>query len=233
MLKILSAKQIKELDQFTIEQEPVAPIDLMERACHAFVDWFLLHYRQDKKIGIVCGPGNNGGDGLGIARMLKELGYSVKVWIVRGNIKESESFKINFERIQGSKISSYEISKESDRGLFAGCDVLIDAVFGSGLSRSTEGIFAQVISCINQTDAIRVAVDIPSGLFADAPSSGEIVNAHHTVTFQLPKLAFLFPENHKWVGRWHLVDIGLNKDFIKSTSAANYFVTEKSIKKIQ
>ncbi len=158
MLKILSSKQIKELDQFTIEQEPVAPIDLMERACRAFVDWFAPHFRPDKKIGVVCGPGNNGGDGLGIARMLKELGYSVKVWIVKGSIKESESFKINFERIQGSKISAYEISKESDRGLFTGCDVLIDAVFGSGLSRPTEGIFAQVISCINQTNAIRVAV---------------------------------------------------------------------------
>jgi NAD(P)H-hydrate epimerase len=109
---------------------------------------------------------------------------------------------------------------------------LIDAVLGSGLSRPTEGVFAQVISCINQMDAIRVAVDIPSGLFADSPSSGEIVNAHHTVTFQLPKLAFLFPENHKWVGRWHLVDVGLSKEFIKTATASNYFVTEKSIKKI-
>src|SRR6185369_13815535 len=145
--------------------------------------------------------------------------------------KESESFKINLERIQG-KVSQFEISKESDRGLFAGCDVLIDAVFGSGLSRPTEGIFAQVISCINQTDTIRIAVDIPSGLFADSPSSGEMVHAHHTLTFQLPKLAFLFPENHKWVGRWHWVDIGLNKEFINSSSASNFFVTEKSIKKI-
>ncbi len=231
MLKILSAKQIKELDQFTIEQEPIAPIDLMERACHAFVDWFVTHFRPDKKIGIICGPGNNGGDGLGIARMLKELGYSVKVWIVKGDLKESESFKINLEKVQ-SKIASYEISKESDRGLFTGCDVLIDAVFGSGLSRPARGIFAQVISCINQTDAIRIAIDIPSGLFADSPSDGEIVNAHHTVTFQLPKLAFLFPENHKWVGRWHLVDIGLSKEFIKTASSSNFFVTEKSIKKI-
>jgi len=231
MLKILSAKQIKELDQFTIEHEPIAPIDLMERACRAFVDWFIPQFRPDKKVGIICGPGNNGGDGLGIARMLKELGYIVKVWIVKGDIKESESFKTNLERVQ-DKISQFEITKESDRGLFTGCDVLIDAVLGSGLSRPTEGVFAQVISCINQTDAIRVAVDIPSGLFADSPSSGEIVNAHHTVTFQLPKLAFLFPENHKWVGRWHLVDVGLSKEFIKTATASNYFVTEKSIKKI-
>ena len=95
MLKILSAKQIKELDQFTIEHEPISAIDLMERASHAFVDWFVPHFRPSKKIGIVCGPRNNGGDGLGIARMLNELGYSVKVWIVKSDLKESESFKIN------------------------------------------------------------------------------------------------------------------------------------------
>lgn len=231
MLKILSAKQIKELDQFTVDHEPITPIDLMERACRALVDWFILYYRTEKKIGIVCGLGNNGGDGLGIARMLKELGYSVNVWIVRGNQKESESFKTNLERIHG-KIKPFEISKESDCVLFADCDVLIDALFGSGLSRTTEGIFSQVISHINQTDAIRIAVDIPSGLFVDSHSSGEIVQAHHTVTFQLPKLAFLFPENHKWVGQWHWVGIGLSKEFIKSASTQNYFVTEKSIKKI-
>src|SRR6185369_2764546 len=134
------------------------------------------------------------------------------------------------KRIEG-KIGLYEISKESDRDLFTGCDVLVDAIFGSGLSRPVEGIFAQVISCINQTDAVRIAVDIPSGLYADSPSSGEIVCTHHTVTFQLPKLAFLFPENHKWVGQWHLVDIGLSKEFIKSIPTSNYFVTEKSVKK--
>src|SRR5260370_16492972 len=117
MLKILSAKQNKELDQFTIEKEPIAPIDLMERACTAFVDWFVLHFRPEKKIGVVCGPGNNGGDGLGIARMLKELGYSVKIWIVKGDQKESESFKTNLERIEG-KISIEEISNQSDRVLF-------------------------------------------------------------------------------------------------------------------
>lgn len=230
MLKILSAKQTKELDQFTIEHEPIAPIDLMERACQAFVNWFVLHFRADKKIGIICGPGNNGGDGLGIARLLKELGYPVTIWFVKGGQKESESFKANRARIEA--ISLHEITKEPDPGLFSGCQILIDAVFGSGLSRQTEGIFSQVISRINQTEAIRIAVDIPSGLFADSPSKGEIVQAHHTLSFQLPKLAFLFPENHRWVGQWQCADIGLSKAFIKSATSSNFFVTEKSIKKI-
>src|SRR5258706_14793591 len=120
MLKILSGKQIKELDQFTIDNEPITPIDLMERACHAFTNWLVQHFKSDKKVGIVCGPGNNGGDGLGIARLLKEYGYLVKVWIVRGSLKESESFKINLERLQ-SKVSINEISTASDPDLFIEC----------------------------------------------------------------------------------------------------------------
>src|SRR5260221_14308459 len=225
MLKILSATQIKELDQFTIDNEPITPIDLMERACHAFTNWLVQHFKSDKKVGIVCGPGNNGGDGLGIARLLKEYGYLVKVWIVRGSLKESESFKINLERLQG-KVRINEISTASDPALFIECEILIDAVFGSGLSRAAEGIFGHVISSINQTNAIRVAVDIPSGLFADSHSSGEIVKANHTVSFQLPKLAFPFPENHLFVGKWDLADIGLSKEFIKAASTQNFFVTE-------
>jgi len=204
---------------------------LMERACRAFVDWFVPRFRAEKKIGIVCGPGNNGGDGLGIARMLRELGYSVKVWVVRGSIKETEGFKANLERLP-DKVGVSVITSESDRGLFGSCEILVDALFGSGLSRPAEGIFAQVITLMNQTDAALIAVDIPSGLFADAHSQATVVEAHHTVTFQMPKLAFMFPENSQWVGQWHLVDIGLSKEFIKSAIVRNYFVTEKSVKKI-
>lgn len=231
MLKILSAQQIKELDKYTIEHEPISPIDLMERACQAFILWFAQHVTIEKKIGIVCGTGNNGGDGLGIARLLKERGYSVTVWIVRGEMNETESFKINLKRLP-EKVSHFEIAKTTDRDLFKECQVLIDAVLGSGLSRPTEGIYAQVISCINQTQALRIAVDIPSGLFADAPSSGEIVQAHHTISFQLPKLSFFFSEDHKYTGDWHLADIGLSSEFISSISGNNYFVTADSIQQM-
>lgn len=231
VLKILTAPQIRELDRFTIESEPIAAIDLMERACHAFVHWFVQQERTEKKIGIVCGTGNNGGDGLGIARLLNERGYKVEVWIVRGEMAATESFKTNLKRLN-SKISASEISKTTDRGLFNDCDVLVDAVLGSGLSRAPEGIYAQVISCMNQTEASRIAVDIPSGLFADAPSQGTIVEADHTISFQLPKLAFLFAENNKYVGDWHVADIGLAKEFIRDVPVQNFYVDAKSIKKI-
>jgi hydroxyethylthiazole kinase-like uncharacterized protein yjeF len=228
MMKILSAAQIKALDAATIHDEPVASIDLMERACRAFAEWFTTRMQPDQRIGIVCGTGNNGGDGLGIARMLHDWNYPVHVWIVRGLVPESPDFKINLQRLREVPVD--EIVTESDQGLFGSCDVLIDAVFGTGLSRPPEGIYAQVIRCINATKAIRVSVDIPSGLMADQPSSGDIVQAHHTVTFQLPKLAFLLPQNFQYTGEWHVARIGLREAFIQEAPTPYYLLTKRDIR---
>jgi hydroxyethylthiazole kinase-like uncharacterized protein yjeF len=228
MLKILSSRQIRELDAYTIKNEPVRSIDLMERASRAFVTWFTARVDATEKIGIVCGTGNNGGDGLAIARMLNDWGYHISVWIVRGPVSESPDFTENLQRVQG-QLHIQEIVTESDQGLFQGCDVMIDAIFGSGLSRPAEGIYAQAIRCINQTDALRIAVDIPSGLMADGPSSGDIIRAHYTVSFQVPKLAFFLPASYPFTGEWTLVDIGLSKSFIKNAETSYQQTTRKAI----
>ena len=231
MVKILSAEQIRALDKATIENEPVSSIDLMERASREFVTWFTEKFNALNKVGIICGTGNNGGDGLAIARMLEDWGYPVKVWIVRGTVKETEDFKRNVKRAEG-KVKMFEISNEGDLDLFDDRDVLIDAVFGYGLSRPTEGLYARVIDSINSTDAVRVSVDMPSGLMADAVSSGPIVKAHYTISFQLPKLAFFFPENHTYTGEWSLIDIGLYKPFIREAPTDRLLLTIKGIKKL-
>lgn len=202
----------------------------MERASRAFTSWFTERFDVTQKIGIVCGTGNNGGDGLAIARLLIHWNYKLKVWIVRGSVAESDDFKVNLERLKG-KAEISEIVTSSDRGLFSECDILIDAIFGSGLSRPVEGIYEQAIQCINQTNAIRIAIDIPSGLMADAPSGGEVVKADITVSFQLPKLAFLLPSSHSYTGEWHLVDIGLSKTFLKEADARHFLLTAKDIRK--
>ncbi|MDZ7649849.1 MAG: NAD(P)H-hydrate epimerase [Cytophagales bacterium] len=113
MIKILSAEQIRAWDEFTIREEPIASIDLMERACQAFVTWFVERYDASHKVGIVCGTGNNGGDGLGVARLLNEWNYPVKVWIVRGSGTESIDFVTNLKRLD-SKIPSSEITSDAD-----------------------------------------------------------------------------------------------------------------------
>jgi ADP-dependent NAD(P)H-hydrate dehydratase / NAD(P)H-hydrate epimerase len=231
MIKILSADQIKQWDAYTIQQEPLASIDLMERACNEFVQWFTGKFDALNKIGVVCGTGNNGGDGLGIARLLKEWNYPVKVWIVRGVANESDDFKKNLEKLK-EKVEINEIISSSDKGLFHDRDILIDAIFGSGLSRPVDGIYAQAIDCMNQVDATRVAVDIPSGLLANTHSTGKIVQADYTVSFQLPKLAFLLPENQKYVGDWRTVDIGLNKNFLKEAETSFFYLHKKPVRKI-
>lgn len=229
MLKILSSQQIRELDAYTIAHEPIKSIDLMERACDVFVEWFMREFASPRKIGIICGTGNNGGDGLAIARLLSEVNYPVKVWIVRGNAPTTEDFKINFERIQG-KLDLYDIVSTSDQGLFSDRDILIDAIFGSGLSRPVEGIYEQAINCINQSNAVKIAVDLPSGLMSDKTSTGKIVKADYTILFQLPKLAFLMPENYRYVGDWRIVDIGLSKVFLKEADTSYYYLTKNSIR---
>lgn len=232
MLKILTAPQIRALDAHTIAEEPIASIDLMERACRAFVSWFMEHFDNSHTVAIVCGTGNNGGDGLGVARMLKDWGFAVRVWIVKGSVTESIDFKINLDRLKHSDVALSEITGEPQCSLFEGHDVLIDAVFGSGLSRPPEGLYAQVITCINTTNACRVAIDIPSGLMADQATTGPAVEARYTVSFQVPKLAFFFPSSYKYVGEWSLVDIGLSRDFIKQTETPNSYVLIRDVRKM-
>lgn len=229
MLKILNTSQIKEWDLYTIKNEPIASIDLMERACQAFVHWYAEKFNTTKKVGIVCGTGNNGGDGLGIARLLCERGYKVKVWIVKGGVPESIDFGINRKRLP-DKVSSSVISDKPDAGIFQDCDVIIDGIFGSGLSRKLDGVYADVVNEINNTEAIVVAIDIPSGVFADKPTEGDSVHADFTVTFQTPKLSFLFPENENRVGLWEAINIGLVNSFLKEVDTSNYLIDKKYVR---
>src|SRR5690606_27145053 len=135
----------------------------------AFVVWFAEHFNASRRVGVVCGTGNNGGDGLGIARMLREWGYTVQVWIVRGQGSGSADFNTNLERLPQA-ISRMEVRQAGDPMVFDECDIIIDGIFGSGLSRPAEGIYAYAIERINNADATRVAIDIPSGLLVDGPS---------------------------------------------------------------
>jgi ADP-dependent NAD(P)H-hydrate dehydratase / NAD(P)H-hydrate epimerase len=230
-MRILNTEQIRQLDAHTIANEPIASIDLMERAARAFVDWFTLHVETKKNIGIICGTGNNGGDGLAIARILFDWGYSVNVWIVSGGARESEDFKANRLRLP-DRIQQQEIKSEKDKFAFENRDVLIDALFGSGLSRPVAGVYANVIERVNESPVWTIAVDVPSGLMADSSSTGAIIKANCTVSFQLPKLAFLLPESYAFTGEWVVVDIGLDKKYIKETPTDYFYTKTRDVQKI-
>jgi hydroxyethylthiazole kinase-like uncharacterized protein yjeF len=230
-MRILNIEQIKQLDAYTIAHEPVSSIDLMERASRAFVDWFTPRVDVTRKIGVICGTGNNGGDGLAIARLLFEWGYNVRVWIIPGTGQGSDDFRTNRERLP-TKVEVVEVGPAAEVS-FDNCDVLIDAIFGSGLSRPPSGLYADVIRLVNESKAMRVAVDIPSGLLADGHSVEPIVRAHYTVTFQLPKLAFLLPETFPYTGEWVVVDIGLDRKFIKESETLYFYSDLNLVRKLR
>lgn len=231
-MKILSAKQTRELDAYTIEHEPISSIDLMERASSVFVDWFTAHYpRQQQIIHIICGMGNNGGDGLAVARLLHLMTYQVRVSICRFAERGSDDFEVNLERLQAiEEVEITAIQQNAPLPRIAADDILIDAIFGSGLNRPVTGYWAKLLEHINATASPIISIDIPSGLFADQVTQGATIHAHRTFTFELPKLAFLFPENQDIVGEWEYESIGLSPEYQEQLETDHYFIDEKLAK---
>ncbi|MBK6263787.1 NAD(P)H-hydrate dehydratase [Marivirga sp. S37H4] len=213
-MKILSTQQIREADKFTIKNEPIASIDLMERASEKVAKWILTNFSKRYKICVLAGNGNNGGDGLAVARMLANYGYKAAVLLVLGD-SGSDDFNENLHKLQ--EISVIRLVEEVEEfSTIHGDKIYIDAIFGSGLSRDIEKKPAEIINKINITRGVKISIDIPSGIYADQHSTGNaIFQADHTLSFQTPKLAFMMPENHQFVGEWHILDIGLHKEFLK------------------
>ncbi len=236
-MKILPVEKIREADAYTIKNEPVSSVDLMERAAGKIFKWMKKRIKKDRNIYVFSGPGNNGGDGLVVARKLSKSNYNVKVYIVKFSDKTSDDFKINLERLKKeTQVTVEEISNENNifPDINAG-DIILDAIFGSGLTRAVKGIAGEVIDKINASSAVKIAVDTPSGLFADKPSlidGNHIVHADYTLSFQFPKLAFFMPENDRFTGDWHILDIGLHPDYINSVQTENFFTLKEDVKPI-
>ncbi len=229
MKKILSNVKNQEVDKFTIANEPISSIDLMERASEAFIEKFLALYPDSSKnILIFCGTGNNGGDGLAIARILTQKNHSVRVFTIGNYEKSSPDFKINLNRLPTEIINTHLQSLDDFPEIEPKTDFVIDGIFGSGLSRPAEGLYSDLISHVNESNSEIISIDIASGLFADKQTDGEsIIKPNHTISFQTPKLAFLMPSLHRYVGKWHVVDIGLNQGFINNL-LSNYELTESA-----
>ncbi len=232
MLKIFSTEQVRNADAYTIANEPIASTDLMERAATACYERIKAGLNKDfNRVLIYCGPGNNGGDGLAIARMLWRDGTDV-VAVVDAEAEPTPDNSINLERYQKSGGITATLS---EKPAITTDDLVIDAIFGSGLSKPVKGKWADIIAEINESKTIVVSIDIPSGLFADKPSdpgAGAIVKADHTLSLQFPKLAFMFAENDEFAGLWEVIDIGLHKGLIESEKSKDFMVTLDDIRLI-
>lgn len=217
-MKIFSAKQVREWDAYTIANEPIESIDLMERAATACFKWITERFISAERYIVFCGTGNNGGDGLAIARMLLQAGETLAVYILEGE-KRSEDFSTNLERFEILIPEVKFINSSALPEIPAGA-IVIDALFGTGLNRPLKAGTADLVNHINKPGNTIISIDIPSGLYADSSSIGNcVIKAKHTLTFQLNKLAFFLAENSQFTGSVHVLDIGLHPDFYDQTAS--------------
>lgn len=220
-MKIFSTQQLYEADRTTEEKQKISSIDLMERAGIQIFGW--LHQKMNGAqvpIHIFCGIGNNGGDGLVVGRLLIEHGYNVHVYIANFTDKRSKCFLINYDRIKNTtKNWPILMTSAADFPEINPEDIIIDALFGIGLNRPAEGWVKDLILYINKEKAFTLSIDLPSGLFANSPTTDfeAIVKANHTLAFQTPKLAFFLPETGKYVPYFEVLDIGLDPEYIAKT----------------
>ncbi len=235
-MKIFKTSQIKDIDKYTIENEPIHSVNLMERAANRLKSWILQNIDIKKELKIFAGPGNNGGDALALARLLFNEGYQLSVWFVKFSNKLSSDTQINYNRLkQIPRILLHYIENETEFPIIHHDDIIIDGIFGSGLTRPVEGLPANIIKHINDSQATTISIDIPSGLFGENNGQNNfdhIIQADYTLTLQFPKLSFFFRENEKFTGTFHILPIGLDSQKIKDTKTTYFFTTKDDIKPI-
>jgi len=215
-MEIFSAEQIRNWDAYTIREEPVSSLDLMERAAAGCFSWLEKKGYLRHSFSIYCGKGNNGGDGLALARMLAARQCSVTVFILEFGHLGSEDFQANLARLHQTEVGIRFIQGEDNFPPIAPGAILVDAIYGSGLNRPLDGVVAELVAYLNQSGNEIIAIDLPSGIFADKSSKDHpSVKATHTLSFQCYKPAFLVAENETQVGELHILDIGLHPGYLK------------------
>lgn len=233
MIKIFETSKVKELDQYTIDHEPIASIDLVERAAVAFANEFRRIYSKQTRVIVFAGQGNNGADALAIARLLADEDYRIEVYLFNPGGLLSPDCELNKQRmLSDGKIRLNEIFDDFTPPTLSEHDVVIDGLFGSGLNRPLTGGYAAVVGYINQSDATVVSIDIPSGLFGEDNRDNDpdaIIKADLTLTFEFPKLAMILSENAAYVGKWKVLPIGLHPDIVEKTETPYVMVTEEDM----
>lgn len=233
MIKIFATDQVKEFDLYTIQNEPIRSVDLVERAATVFLHEFCRRFSKQTRIILFAGQGNNGADALAIARLLHDESYQVETYLLNPTHHLSPDCEINKERLlMSDQIEFTEVNDDFEPPVLTERDVVIDGLFGSGLNRPLSSGFAAVVKYINNSDATVVSIDIPSGLFGEDNRHNEpdcIIQADLTLTFAFPKLAFFLPENEKYVGEWKTLDIGLHPEIIEATPSNFILFGEEDI----
>lgn len=232
-MKIFLTSQIRQLDQFTIEHEPISSVKLMERAADALFEAYTGKFGFNRPALIFAGQGNNGGDALALARKLLNTHINVRVILLKDK-KLSPDCELNKIRLEdGYPDVMEEQTIHFQQPEIKTNTVIVDGLFGSGLSKPLEGIFAEAVAWINQSGCEVLSIDIPSGLHGEnnANLNTPIVKADYTFTLQFPKLAFLFPETAIFAGDWSTLNINIHPKAIETTPSPFHFLTIEQIAK--
>ena len=235
-MKIFTSAQIHELDQYTIEHEPIRSVDLMERAAKAITKAITEKWSTQTPVVVFAGPGNNGGDALAVGRLLAEQDYKVHIFLFNTNGKLSEDCAANKQRILDSrklKDMITEVIEEFDPPQLTAQTLVIDGLFGSGLTKPLAGGFASLVKYINQSPSFIVSIDLPSGLMTEDNTynvRANIIKADLTLTLQQKKLAFLFPENQQFIGQLKILDIRLSEEGTQRIEAHYTMLEENDIR---
>jgi len=231
-MKFFTTSQIRQLDEYTIANEPIESIDLMERAANALYLSFIEIFSIQRPVCIVAGQGNNGGDALAVARMLLHSGYPVNVLLVHNGSLSPDCDTNRLRLISAVPLSLTELTDKFEIPQTTDDTIIIDGLFGSGLSRPLSGIYADAVRWINHSGLKVVSIDIPSGLSGEENKLTEnslIVKANFTFSLQFPKLAFLLAENALYTGNWKVIEIGIHPKAIALTSGYLFYLDRNDI----
>lgn len=236
-MKIFTGKQIHEWDKYTMEHEPIRPIDLMERAAVALADAITSRWDKSMAFVVFAGPGNNGGDALAVARLLTSKGYSVETFLFNTSGRLSDECQRNMKRLQETKHLKrfVEVTLNFEPPHLDANTVVIDGLFGSGLSKPLAGGFAAVVKYINASNAHVVSIDIPSGLMTEDNTENirqNIIRAELTLTLEQKKLAMYLADNAPYLGEIEVLDINLSNEFVRRTPCQYYLLEPRDVKNI-
>ena len=237
-MKVATAEEMQELDRKAIETYRIPGIVLMENAGRGAAEVISNFFPEihKKKVAIIAGKGNNGGDGFVIARYLLNQGIYVRVYLLtdpKGLRGDAETNFSIFHRIKGEVVSVPSskdyIKVKRDLEKF---DILVDGIFGTGLDAEVRGYYREVIDHLNTLQRPIVAIDIPSGLDADTGKPlGTAIRASLTITFGLPKIGHLIPPGLDYVGKVKVIDIGIPKRLVEEEKIPTYLLEKEEIQR--
>ena len=234
-MKIFTSAQIKELDKFTIENEPISSLNLMERAAQTMTRSITELWGTATPIVVFAGPGNNGGDALAIARMMADQGYQIVAYLFNISGHLSPDCAANKKLLEENKHIQqfFEVTQEFDPPVLDEKTLVIDGLFGSGLNKPLAGGFASLVKYINASPSKIVSIDAPSGLMAEDNTyniKANIIRAYLTLTLQQPKLSFFFAENQQFIGQLRVLDIRLSQEGIQKMDSSYTVIEENDIR---